>query len=844
MRPLPLLLAALAATSADAQASVSCAATGSNLMEVPSARYPTLGDAMSAAWDGAYVQVDTTSSSWDPSADAYVITRHSLCIVGDPNVSTRAEIPALKIYDGAVVELEHVEIVGEYETTYDWGENATQVVHPTRIRITGAELYVTDAALSPNASGPGIVALDSTVELINVEITGMGDRAIYHVTESDHGALVLQDVQLTDNTGGAVAMYSQPDAQSASLGTGHFDAVTFARNAADVGADLYAEQVYQVDITDSTFESSVATEDGGAIALVDAALQGVNLTFIDLTAGSGAVVHADTDEGFGSFVELEEIVIEGAASLDLGGAFVGLDAGIGLFQVEATDLEASGGSFLYAEGGYIELEDIDIRAFEVGPDGGAIVIEDSEPNYVPYLLRVRVCGNLSPRADAGEGAMLRLVRADAEVLNSVAQGIDGPRSALIDVSDGTLALLNNTFVDNGVPVVVQGSAGSPIYASHNIFMGSDLGLHGVDGFTSLDGDHNLWWDLPDYATGSGVVAVPGYGAVYDDPLFWAPFDPWDCDTHPYLSYASPALDAGVDEVQYRDPPEEPRVSVDTARADIGAYGGPDAPLLDDLDGDSWIVGLDCDDQVAAVHPEQGESWYDGVDADCDGEDDYDADGDGHRPSAYGGGDCEDNLADIHPGAEEVWYDGVDQDCDGASDFDADQDGEDAEGYGGADCDDADAAVHPYAEEIWYDGLDQDCEGGSDFDADADGEDAEGYGGTDCDDTDPQINPVAFDIDGDGVDQNCDGLDGSRDKDADQHEDAAVGGNDCDDNDASVHPGAPEIPGDGVDQDCDGVDPTAISGGGCGGCAAGPPPSGLWLFWALSLALRRRRAAPG
>jgi hypothetical protein len=55
-------------------------------------------------------------------------------------------------------------------------------------------------------------------------------------------------------------------------------------------------------------------------------------------------------------------------------------------------------------------------------------------------------------------------------------------------------------------------------------------------------------------------------------------------------------------------------------------------------------------------------------------------------------DCDDTNDTIHPGAAETWYDGVDADCSGGSDYDADGDGVDAEGHGGTDCDDTDSAV--------------------------------------------------------------------------------------------------------------------------------------------------------
>lgn len=84
----------------------------------------------------------------------------------------------------------------------------------------------------------------------------------------------------------------------------------------------------------------------------------------------------------------------------------------------------------------------------------------------------------------------------------------------------------------------------------------------------------------------------------------------------------------------------------------------------------------------------------------------DQDGDGHSPAE---GDCDDRDASVHPGADDAPYDGIDSDCDGWSDHDADRDGHDALSAGGADCDDGDRAVHPGAAES-RDGRDQDCDG--------------------------------------------------------------------------------------------------------------------------------------
>jgi hypothetical protein len=236
----------------------------------------------------------------------------------------------------------------------------------------------------------------------------------------------------------------------------------------------------------------------------------------------------------------------------------------------------------------------------------------------------------------------------------------------------------------------------------------------------------------------------------------------------------------------------------------------DGFVPDEYSGDSPLPGGDCNDTDAAINPDAEEIWYDGIDQNCDGADDYDQDGDGFVPDEYSGdsplpgGDCNDTDAAINPDAEDVYYDGVDSNCDGASDYDADEDGFDSDAFGGDDCDDSDAQVNPDATEIYYDGIDQNCDGASDFDADEDGYDSDNYEGDDCNDSDFDVNPGAEDVLVDGIDQDCDGQDGP-DQDGDGFSDSDAGGNDCNDSDSSIYPGAEEIDDDGIDQDCDGVD---------------------------------------
>ncbi len=142
----------------------------------------------------------------------------------------------------------------------------------------------------------------------------------------------------------------------------------------------------------------------------------------------------------------------------------------------------------------------------------------------------------------------------------------------------------------------------------------------------------------------------------------------------------------------------------------------------DVDGDGYdgleAGGDDCNDDDPDIHPGADDEWYDGEDSNCDGADDYDQDGDGYQTALYndevagGGGDCQDNNPTMHPYADDEWYDGIDSDCDGSNDFDQDGDGFDALSGGGDDCDDLDPSVNPDNNEK-LNGLDDDCNGWAD-----------------------------------------------------------------------------------------------------------------------------------
>jgi|GEM_PF-646067 len=262
-------------------------------------------------------------------------------------------------------------------------------------------------------------------------------------------------------------------------------------------------------------------------------------------------------------------------------------------------------------------------------------------------------------------------------------------------------------------------------------------------------------------------------------------------------------------------------------------------LLDqDGDGQSPANG-DCWDRIegppgsglggADIFDGADDTPYDGFDADCAGDDDYDLDGDGWVPDAamvglatfgvpdsgtthLGGGDCWDALADdeLPPDFRVV-----------AANLDVDEAGQPF-------TQPIAAEVHPEALDRAYDGADQNCAGDDDFDQDGDGyptafhKQPDGALGDDCADGSSRdaanpsgaevaaINPGATEVWYDGTDDDCD----LNDCDADGDGYAADGlglstcaVEDCDDTDAGRYPD-PTIEEqfyNGTDDNCDPID---------------------------------------
>gem|GEM_PF-1247467 len=127
---------------------------------------------------------------------------------------------------------------------------------------------------------------------------------------------------------------------------------------------------------------------------------------------------------------------------------------------------------------------------------------------------------------------------------------------------------------------------------------------------------------------------------------------------------------------------------------------------DELDNDcDGLIDVDDDSAIPVV-------WYQDLDEDTFGDPLAPLGVSCDPPTALSAPndtDCDDSNVDINPNASETWYDGVDQNCDGLNDFDQDEDGYLSLDEGGTDCDDQEATIHPDQPDLCDDGIDNNCD---------------------------------------------------------------------------------------------------------------------------------------
>ncbi|TNE84328.1 MAG: hypothetical protein EP330_29360 [Deltaproteobacteria bacterium] len=635
----------------------------------------------------------------------------------------------------------------------------------------------------------------------------------------NRAAAWISDSQFTSNTattGGAMRFVGSGNTNGDRL-----DRVIVRANEANDGAGLHV-QGRSVTATGGVYNQNAATGSGGALHVGSAAsLSMSNGRISGNTAATGAGLLLD-----GGTVSLTEMRFANNDATGNGGAMAANNGTTSVQSSWMCENSAATGSVAH------------IRNIASYDDWSSVAIAENDGYATLYL--------------DGYGALARGV-AGLYFQNSTVVGNTGSSAALTVLanpsSGGTPAYSSSYrsfYLSNAAAALLtEGGGASSYWGSYqDLFQGHDIDLSPggtPSGSFNLDGGPALF---PSYTAGDGCSANLVPEARYLDTGLGYPDRSGSADDL--------FRDLDGDGVTFAGGDCEPNNrSVRFGGTEVDGDGldnDCDGVDGDDGDGDGIAAGFDCEEFDVTIPRSAGEQYYNDIDQDCSGISDWDQDRDRFDyisathttpdpPPLNSLGDCDDTDPHVYPGAPERWYDLIDQDCDGRNDFDQDFDTYvtvDIRAGGTApntdDCDDLRADVYPGAPDVWYDGVNSDCgvypvghpragQFENDFDQDGDGYIAAGYEGNegnlltgDCNDTDASINPGATEIENNGVDENCDtfDVDATSDSDADGIPDVyeLAEGTDPDD---------PDSDGDGISDGDEWFE-------ACSGSTLGDPPT--------------------
>lgn len=538
-------------------------------------------------------------------------------VVGPGGPYPTIDLALLDARDGDRIEVEPGVYEGSLEIRHDVtlvstdGAEVTSLIPPSTgdprpavIVSVGATLTVSGFTFDGRDIGPGLY-LDAG-EVVGDHLVFFGGR------EAD---LVSYGGQLTlvDATFGtpSVGTYGHGYVEDSVL---DFDGVTFADGSGDSGGAMTIRRTtatfrrstfvdntstgdggallidgadgHVVTIEDSTFEHNVSRNGwGGGILQYGGVLSVVRTTFVDNVAGAGSGAF---ELSGASFLRLEDSTIEHNTSTALG-------AGVVVYNTDQAEIVRS--TFT---GNQTENQ-------------GAGLMVLGTVNAVE-LAGSTFCDNTS----AGAGGALYLASygsLDASVHHNVFVGNRaGGGGAAVGIADAHVDFAQNTIVDSttdddrgAIWVDVSGVAA----LTNNVLVNNVGAAAAVDPGGVLDPAYTLLWgndrDLVGIANSEIVEADPGFVAYIGS----------DCSSDLRPATGSAMIDAG-------DPT---RLDDDGSRSDLGAYGGPGASLVLDLDGDGAIAD-DCAPYDPLAGAPGDDLPADGLDPDCDGVEPCFVDGDG------------------------------------------------------------------------------------------------------------------------------------------------------------------------------------------------------------------------
>ncbi|MCB9761080.1 MAG: putative metal-binding motif-containing protein [Alphaproteobacteria bacterium] len=686
-------------------------AAASQTVEYPGSDFQELNDAVYAAGEGGTV-ILTRHLTADDAYSCYGLPV-GVTLIGDEAVGEPVEVPGLLLNLSSPVHLENLRITDtcsawgdfDYDGSYDDydGDGQFDTLDAGLLVLRGD--HSADRVFFGDAGGSAVSIMNGTLTLTDTTIEALTSApAITVESRAVDSALTLYSSAVVSNEAGGVVAQARNGLDVDLIVSG----TTFAYNESGGRAapDIDAQGVTTLQVSESTFVGDPSLPDSelpwgaGSIFVQNADVVIADSTFTG-TRGTtwGGAIFAESETAYSERrleVRRTEFV-DTSVSLDsgYGGAIYAEGMIVELQRLGAEGVAGLSGAFLKVwNAREVTADWIRVAGFESGGESGAIYLHNV---YSAILQHVHVCGGSGPRETPGLGLRANNVQ-ELTLTNGVFNSLNALAGSAVLFEYGTLYAAQNTFDDSEVAALLQVDLAN--LALHNTIFSRSTGTGVLASDTNAEGTpemYNLFFDLGQAVDGLEGQPDASVDVLDQDPLFFSGYlsRGEGCAAYPLLDEGSPAIDAGNPAAAFNDP--------DGTRADIGAFGGPDASFPDS-DEDGYVYDEDCNDDDPAVNPGAEEIVYNFIDDDCDDstpDDDLDHDGYGHAD------DCDDGDAARSPGLDEVPYNGVDDDCDESTvDDDLDGDGFKSE----VDCDDADGAVNPDAEEVPLNDLDEDCDG--------------------------------------------------------------------------------------------------------------------------------------
>jgi len=363
---------------------------------------------------------------------------------------------------------------------------------------------------------------------------------------------------------------------------------TFRGNmATEQGAAIYGNIDIEGTIEDSVFEANESPDRvAGAVAWHLGRLTIARTTFTQNRAAlyGGALYPHHVSEG----VVLEDVVFEGNTATDGDGGAIATSMGtiLTLRRTRFTGNEARDGGAAWISTGSLSVEEGWFEANTAETRGGALAATDEATTTTHATT---FCDNAA--AEGGsihfQGGTHRL--ANSTLVRGTAPTSGGAVSAVLaDLTLEWLSVVGSTAPDSAA----IDARGGPIELHSSLIAHTTEGAGLQVIYGAVTGGWNALWDN----AGGDVVGdagLPHDADVLAEPalLDWRRDSPCEAlDLR--LQRGSPLVDAGHPDSQ--DP--------DGSRADIGAWGGPDATWADE-DGDGDAYPVDCDDTDPSIGPD-------------------------------------------------------------------------------------------------------------------------------------------------------------------------------------------------------------------------------------------------